>query len=240
MLSKTEKSHESLVRTKKSIETLTDGDINQLFQNLRTRHNNELSDNYKISVLRTIKKINANITKRPKQLNLKALRSTALNVDIKKVVIDIIKTAYTLSSTMIGNMTTRSLIDSYISILLVTACFTNIKDMFNLTESDLNSLVINQSVIKGKKITINKLFLQAEPLIRELITQRKTIDTDVEYNNTILISCSPNIINKTVKSLCEESATTFELDLNQFKSIGISKFKFKQPTILYKFLIVNS
>lgn len=241
MQSKSEKSHLKLLRSKKEdISQIRDDELILLFENFKTKQNVDISDNYKISILRTLKKYNDNITKKPKQLKLKAQRiPKKINVEGKRVIIDIIKNTYNLMPNIISAIESRSLIDTYIAILLVTSCKITIGDLFNLTDNDLKQLVTHQTLTKNKKIIINSYFAQAEVLIRELFNHRNNLTYQKPFNDKLLISCSQNLINKTVKFLCEETAATFKVDKGIFKSMGISKFIFKQPSLLEQFLKIN-
>lgn len=239
MQSKSEKSHINLIKTFKSeIDSITDNDVVNLLRSLKTKKNNKLSDNYKISILRTLKSVNSNITKTPKSLKLKCTRTNkTININRRKIIIDIIKVVYGLTTGVIQTTESRSLIDTYIAILLITSCQIRVDDIFKLTLNDLNELVTNQKIRKSKVILINRLFVNAELLIRELINQRNKIITDQMINVNMLITCSHNIINKTIKNLCEEAALNSEIHNDEmFKSMGISKFRFKEPSFLYQFL----
>ncbi|UBZ25670.1 VLF-1 [Carcinus maenas nudivirus] len=241
MITKSEKSHITLLRTiKPDLTTITNENISEVFDKLKTKHNEAVSDNYKISILRSLKKHNTDITKKPHDLKLKAKRNKKItDVDNIKFILNIIKGVYDLSLNEITVLTTRSIIDTYIAILLITCCFINIVDLYSLTEQDLRNLTMHQTINKTKKIRINALFSKAEPIIRELISHRNTLVDNIPTNK--LISCSSNIINKTIKSLCIESIAQLMMpNTNERKefltSIGLKQFKFKKINILYSFL----
>ncbi|UOT91840.1 VLF-1 [Aratus pisonii nudivirus] len=237
MSTKEEKSHIKLVQTQKNLESINDNNIENVLQNLKTKQGKDLSTNYKISILRTIKKYNKNITRKPKQLKFKSTRfKDDDTVDVKKIIVDIIKQTYELKSNVIDNLRSRAQIDAYIAILIITSCYIRVVDLYELRMNDLNTLLKDQSLVKNHKVNINGLFARAEPLIRELVEHRKKDMDEEQYNENKLITCSSNNINKILKTLCEETSLTYNNDIKRFKSIGISKFKFKQPNILSQFI----
>ncbi|UVX94941.1 VLF-1 [Callinectes sapidus nudivirus] len=240
MQTKPEKSHIALLKAANiNVPNITNDTVENVLNNLRTSKNKQISDNYKISVLRTIKKLNNNITKKPKNLKLKALRSVrSQDVDGTKIIINVIKNIYKLSTNEIKSLETRSIIDAYIAILITSSCFMCIQDLYLLTETDLNNLIVHNTINKTKKITINVLFHKAQPLIGELLNHRNTMG---EYKTSKLISCSSNLINRTIKTICVENASVYitknDEDLKKFlSSVGVSKFRFKQPDILYNLI----
>ena len=73
MLSQSEKSHIKLVQKSVSdLTTINNSNIETILNKLHTTKGELLSDNYKICILRTLKKHNADITKKPHQLKLKS------------------------------------------------------------------------------------------------------------------------------------------------------------------------
>lgn len=239
IFNKTEDSHMKLIKKYINIDSLTDSNIKQHLNKLKTTKNRKPSDNYLISILRTLKKCNTNITKKPHNLNLQSTRvsdeDNETSMITKKVATHVIKEVYDTSKTIVNSMNLRSVIDTHIAILLVTSTSITITDMYNLTVNDLKSLTEHNTLVKNKKIVTNNMFTLAEPKIQELLTKRSNIDNDdIKYNTNYVISCSRNVINKTVKKMCEEATVTFHLDLSHLKSIGINKFKFKNPNLIYR------
>ncbi len=238
-LSKTEESHLKLIKQYTSnIEKLSNNDVGQLLRTIKTRKNQTPSDNYLISILRTIKKCNENITKKPNQLQLQVQRHTdddESSFAVKKAVTYVIKEIYTISQTTINSIDLRSTLDAFIAILLITSTTISIHTIYDLTTRDLKGLIETKSIVKDRKILTNKLFTLAAPIIEDLITRRNSLDIDnVHFNVNFVISCVPNIINKTIKKMCEEAAVTFHLEASALKSLGLNKFRFKNPNFIYK------
>ncbi|QBB28685.1 VLF-1 [Homarus gammarus nudivirus] len=241
MIDYAEKSHISLLRNSNiNLDAITNENVGAILNSLKTKTLSDISDNYKISILRTIKKHNNNIVKKPHQLKLKAKRSQPnVTIDYTKNILNVIETSYSLTPNLITATLTRSVIDTHIAILLITSCNMSVTDLFQLRVDDLKTLTNKQTVNKTNKIVVNRLFLKAEPIVRSLITHRNTLN-DINTTHAV-ISCSPNIINKTLKLICIENAAllykSVSINADMFKSIGISKFKFKQPDVLYTLLV---
>ena len=237
---KCEKSHINRFLANKNLEALNDTNIAGFLNNLRLSNDTPLSDNYKISVLRTIKLRNKNITKRPRQLGYISNRTTGTKnyYTIKQTILQILGKVYALSTAVIEKLTSRSLIDTYIAILLTTSCNSSIEDLFALTKPNLATLVGQQFIIKKKKVTVHaRLFALAFPLIEQLLHARSQLAKRI--NNNQVISCNPDIINKTVKILFIErcllsNCTVFTENASQ--AIGLHKFKYKDTDVLLTYL----
>ncbi|UVT30876.1 VLF-1b [Penaeus vannamei nudivirus] len=235
MPSKIEKSHIELLKSITTIEDITNSNIENILKSLRTKKNKELSNNYKISILRTIKKYNKTITKTPTSLNLNTTRnSQPADVKVLENLLDIIKYVYNLNSATITLLANRSVIDSYIAILLITSCQITINDIYKLTKTHFNNLLKGETIVITKRATIiPKLFVEAEPIINELISHRATLFSDIVSQNDI-ISCSPDVINKTIKELfLEYSASQHK---HKASTLGLYKFRFKNPDVIFSYI----
>lgn len=223
-----------------NIENVRDNNVKTILSNLKTISDKELSDNYKIAILHTLREANENITKMPKQLNLKTTRSKEpVQLEIKQLVLAIIKDTYNLDQRNIDLMSKRSIVEAYICILIVTSCMISIEDVFGLTIEDLETLRERRSLRKIKKILTNDLFTRAIPIIERLLIHRRTLiseSNNLSYDGRRLITCSPSLINKTLKYMCQETSTLVTVDKKVFKSIGLSKFKFEQPSVVYEYV----
>ncbi|AII15878.1 VLF-1 [Penaeus monodon nudivirus] len=238
MNSKIEKSHLQLLSNKTNIDNINNANVAAVLASLRTHKNVEPSENYKISILRTIKKYNKNVTKTPQSLNIKSLRSNKSDDDaFKQIILHIIKYVYTLSSSAISMLDKRSIIDTYISILLITSCNITITDIYKLKNKNLTELLSNPIVLTKKVNIIPKLYVLAQPLIQDLIKHRNQLFSDIININNV-ISCNPDLINKTIKELYIEYNAVIKL--SNVKNLGLHKFKFKNSELIYMYINQNN
>lgn len=238
--SRSQRSHIKLItKHVKNIDKLTNSDISNLFHNLRTSKDKQPSDNYLISILRTIKKCNPSITKKPHQLNLQSERvsqESDVSIATKKIVTYLVKETYDLSQVIIDGTDHRSLIDAYIAILMITSTSITINDLYTMTIDEYNNLVRHKKIQKEKRVLCNVMFELAEPVIASLLTRRGEIDTSTRYNIERVISCSHNILNRAIKKLCEETAVFYKVDVKVLHSLGLKKFRFTNPNLLYNMI----
>lgn len=245
MSRKRQESHIKLLRDNgvPNLDNLTNSNIKPTLMRLRGANKKELSDNYLISILSTIKKYNNNITKKPAQLELKANRNKTLNkVGNKRLIIDVIQYTHRLNDTDIANINHRALIDTYIAIIMVSSTFITVGDLYSLSVLDIDTLNENKVLHKQYKITTNSIYSHSIDTLKKLIRRRDELPkpTNIDYNNNKLVSCTVNIINKTIKGICIERAALqrdYEIDNSFFKSLGLIKFIFKEPDILYRYLL---
>nr|WOZ57662.1 VLF-1 [Menippe mercenaria nudivirus] len=241
-LTKSEQSHFNLLKNKSvNIEKLKNKEVKDVLNTLRTTKNKVPSQNYLISILRTLRKLNADITKKPTHLGLHSERNTedeAVALQIKKSIVHIIKDVYNLPVVLINGIELRSTVDTYISVLLVTSTSILIKDVYKLTKSEYQDLCDKPSITKSSKIMKNKLFPTAESIIDSLLKRRDELDraSDRPILNNKVVSCTTNTINKTIKKLCQESTVSLNTDLQATNSLGLSSFKFTNPNFLTKLI----
>ncbi|UHB41823.1 VLF-1b [Macrobrachium rosenbergii nudivirus] len=236
-----EKSHYSRFFRNVNTDELTDANIKNFLDGLKLKNNKQPSNNYKISILRTLKLTNKNITKNPKQLGYVNKRKSNMKnlFDIKSAVLAIIAKTFNLSDFSITKITSRGLLDTYIAILITVSCVGSINDILSLTEKDFDELINKQVVIKKKHVRINaKIFATAIPLVNRLINHRNSLDNHVDTNK--LVSCKVDTINKNIRNLIIErciinKCTLFTDDESQ--NIGLNKFKFKDIDVVVKYLM---
>ncbi len=232
---KIEKSHLNIIKKVIPIDNITDESVLDTLNKLRTNKGAELSQNYKISILRTIKKFNKKVGKRPQYLKLKSNRNNNIEDDhFKEILMNIIQYIYTQTMNDINILETRSMIDTHIAILLITSCHINIKDIFTIRNEHLNTLTNREPINISKKINIiPKLFIKAEPIIRELMKHRNTLYKDHTIYGK-LVTCTPDIINKTIKELYTEFNAIKHIKSKS--NLGLHKFKFKNSDIIYRYI----
>lgn len=237
-----EDSHRRLLLLNKvEIHKLTNANIETTLRNLRTKKNKELSTNYIIGILATIKKYNNSITYKPAKLNFTSTRKKSQHDN--KAILELIKYVYSLNKETIQVTTTVSTFDLYIAILLLTSTNISLTDLYNINTKQFTDFIGEESLNMSKKIIkYQQLFKVALPLILNLVKVRfeefKDVYSMVKTKfNTHMITSSPDVINKRLRDLY--SLVNFG-NANTDASLGLYSFTFKHPEVIVAYLYGGS
>lgn len=222
------------------LNTLTNENIKRQFDNLKTLKNKSVSNNYKISILQTIKVLNNDITLKPHDIKLHTTRKSTTEIINKKALLNIIRYTYNLTDHVIAIIDTSSLIDALLALFLITATNIKLKDLYTLTLPEYKKLSENDTIIKTTKILKNpSLFTLSQPIINMLINHREaTFTTDAYITKpkftTHVITCTYDVINKRIHDLYSSINTT-TID----SSLGLKSFRIL-PDIIYDFIRISN
>uniref|UniRef100_A0AAU8GCE1 Uncharacterized protein n=1 Tax=Faxonius propinquus nudivirus TaxID=3139431 RepID=A0AAU8GCE1_9VIRU len=230
------------------ISSITPENIASILNRLTTKKKKKISENYKISILQTLQRVNNDLKVSPKQLKITGNRRSikTLLPNFISNVINIIKYAYNFKPTLfLANNETTALIDTIIAILLITSTNIVIGAVYKLKLSELDLLVIAKTVTiqQFPTIIINPtLFANTEKKINALIKYRITSFTANKFSekkkfSTHVISCNSDVINKKIKELnflLNYKNTDID-DIHTF-SLGLQSIRFIPKDILYEYL----
>lgn len=188
---------------------ITNDNVIRILNSLKSRKQKELSANYKISILRTIKHELTNITVTPKQLKVQRRRNyNALSANLYENIIKIITYAYNLNFNYFESVM-RSDVDLAIGLLVISSTSANSRHFHNFTFEHFERLVEvpTRGVTVGHDtIIINELMWpHAKGLISDAYAYRVN-RFDSKYrmrpiNSQLLVSCSNDVLNKKLKEL---------------------------------------
>ena len=108
-------------------------------------HNFSKYNNYKISILRTICKLNPYITVTAKELKIVPYRSKSSGTPITaNQKLNVIRYAYQFKLDTISILKTSAAVDTIIAILLITSTTIGHTDLFAIRHIDFQSLIVNK------------------------------------------------------------------------------------------------
>lgn len=203
MSSKVQLSHTKLLKEKNpafEYSSCTNENIGRIIDSLKTGRGKSLSDNYKASILATIKKNNKTITKNPKQLGwLRKRNNNKLDNEIYPTLIKVAQYAFTFSYQAYDNVN-RTMIDTIIALLLV--CFVNcsLHDLYSITITELKALASMTTIERrGSRIVPTPKFAHVYQKISDLVKVRSDMCGQIDI--ILAVSVNPDAINKKIHDL---------------------------------------
>jgi hypothetical protein len=238
MTTKLKLSHDNLLALNNvEISSITTANVFQIVRNLKGLKYQEVSANYKTSILNTIKQEKmkrdpnfANI--KPKDLNLHRVRN---KMQFNATVIsNLIKTTnYVYNYNPTGNISiSRSLLDCMISILIVTATSTKTSQLNNILLQHLKELKDRGPTVE----IMNKITIFAYPYIynadfKKIILlvelRNKLFKNEIlngKYNQQQVVMVKPDALNKQFKILFVSVTLSDPPD-----HLGLNKYLLIQP-----------
>lgn len=238
-----EKSHFKILENLNiNITNLTDFNILNTFDKIKNEKP-KLSDNYKISILNTIKKHNSNVTASYSKLGLKQFKknykiSPKLVKDVNKVTLDIISQC---ENNKFEGRTPQELY-MFMAVLLVL-CF-RIKNTNHVTSITLNN---SSYIYKSKKFNLIKVEPYYTTLHQYLLNLNKYVQNNyIELGTNIsnyYINVKIDAINKSIRNFYSKvimDEPSSSLGLSKFKYVDSNIFQSVQNSVLQNLLYIQS
>ncbi|UBZ25572.1 VLF-1 [Crangon crangon nudivirus] len=221
-------------------DNLSDTNIKAALDSLNTKKQTPLSNNYKISILRTICKLNPYITVTAKELKIVPYRSKSSGTPITaNQKLNVIRYAYQFKLDTISILKTSAAVDTIIAILLITSTTIGHTDLFAIRHIDFQSLIVNKFLaINRHRIDLNEtLFAIAKPLIKALLHYRKSRFTQLMYTEKArfknsLISVTPSVINRNIREIFI-SVNPGGVEINH---IGLQYLRYPYPDVILAYI----
>ena len=189
------------ILNKTNLASLTDANVKNFVDSLKKRNGKPLSENYKTSLLTTIKKENSNITTTAKKLGwVRKRNNNQLTFEIFDLVVKLVQYCQDFTFNDYDNIT-RTHLDTVITILLVVYLNSTVSNLYKLKVTDLDALQQLQKVTmkNGESVIPTPQFTVYAPKIRELLQNRSTLTKEPNLIN--IISVVPDVINKQIRLL---------------------------------------
>lgn len=186
---------------KSNLSNLTDANVKNFVDSLKRRDGKLFSNNYKSSLLSTIKKENPNITITAKKLGwVRKRNNNELTSENFELIVKLVKYCQNFTFNDYNN-TTRAHLDTVIAILLIVYLNASISSLYKLKMTDLAGLEQMQKITlkNGDVVMPTPQFPFFVAKIKSLIASRSTMMD--EQNVINLISVVPDVINKQIRLL---------------------------------------
>lgn len=225
-----------------NVSKIDQSNVGEILDKLVNKKGKPISDNYKISILKTLKQYNNILVSKPSQLGLHTVRKSQ-SFNNKQKILKTTKYCYTISPATISLLPTTAAMDTIIAIILATSTTITITDIYKITISDLKELNEKNTLSLTKIMhVIPNLFDLAKPIINNLIQTRNSKFTIERYTSkpkftTHAITCSSNVINKQIKDLYQY--VNGEGIPENSQSIGLKSFKISYVDLLFQYITNN-
>lgn len=238
------KSHLNLLkRCGKNLSSINDQNVRQVINSLTNKNGEPLSDNYKISILNSIRMYVHDVNKKASELGWKAKR----NENVRRIsqnsekILRVIRYVYRFDVINLPTIATTAHLDAMIATLLLTSTTISIRDIYHMKISAYQDLKTSANIlVNGHHVLkLAALFALAEAHIDAFLQYRAIHFSSVAYQQKPnfqfnIISCSVDVINKKIREMFASINHGTAADAHI--SLGLQALKFPYRDIILEYI----